>query len=433
MIEFGFTRDVEEVAPIYEVSSFEWNGPLEPQQYIDLEVNRFKLYQQYGFEPIAFYLKDTEADLYVALGIVVHLKGWYKEPGSLVGAENVTFLLLANIFTRKQYRNQGLADKLIRQIFKFVELEKLNNYKIKYPNKSDQEIINLVSKKFIWYFYSGVGEYYSRFGCKSQNVDFYKIPFQVLSNELSQNEIQDLISGQFPNKSIRLLKSDSDDDQNLIKHILQNKELQMISQITFNSQPIEENLVNPDIPKCAIKHDYNFLKIMNIFEQDYFKLTNQPEIAQASKIQGAILTNRSQNKSYYCLWATLISGITFIVGMGELQIEQTQIRKTSFTSLSDLEGYNLQDVELLLKTATYMILKRYNSPQDGAIYVTSTDLPCEIPRELLNEYLLNFGFDQKIETVDSNSLKALPTIRKFASDTSDFDLDWTSIGMYSWN
>lgn len=424
--EFGFTRDYNQVEPIYEVSSNEWNSRLTPQQYINLEQNRFKLYSDHGFDPILFYLKD--GDTYIASGLVVSLKGWYKEQSHLIGADEINFLLLAYVFTRKEYRKQGLADNLIRKIFNHVESEKLTQYKSTRPSLSDDEVFKNVSKKNIWYLYSGVGEFYSRFGGKPKRFDFFKIPFDLV-NEDKKKEIESLISEPNPAKSIRLLKMDSKDDQDLIKHILQNKELQTISDITFNSHNIDVNSVDPQIPKFVIKHDYNFLKIMNQCELEFYeKSTNS---TQHLNIMGAIITNTLQNKSYYCLWSTLMYSVTFIIGMGEIQVEPTSIRKTSFTNLSEIQGYNLTDFDLILKTAAYFALKR--DDHQNALYVTRYDLPSEIPEDLIKDYLINVIGEDKIELVTGEDIKVLPYVRMFGKDTNDFELDWNNVGMYSWN
>lgn len=366
----------------------------------------------------------------------------------------------------------------------------------------DRSLANYyLSSKYFWYLYSAVGSYYEKAGFKPYPIDFFKVPLSLVNDE-SQTVVEDLIhgTGSHFGKSIKLLSADSRTDQDLIQFILQSKEIEMVSELnklSFHSElqgqrksstslqsisslqmsPLSHQNLLSSIPgtgltklepktshgdeeetnrrrssvvttrsaKVAIKPDYNFLSMMHRAEQKAFSISTNDEVKKYANVQGAIITNKLQQKSYYILWATLMLRRTYILGMGEVQYEQLPVgpfgaggarRRSSFTGINELGAHNLKDLEILLTVACYITKKRQRN--DGYVYVSTTELPFEIPDEVLHDFLTNYMNtnvmkEDKIERVTSEEIQTLPMLRKFGSKTSEFDLDWNFVGAYSWD
>lgn len=176
-----------------------------------------------------------------------------------------------------------------------------------------------------------------------------------------------------------------------------------------------------------------------------------------ANIKGAILTNDLQQKSYYVLWLQIIDGKFFIVGLGELKADvfgalsdPTRVedrfgrRRSSFTGINELGGFNFQDLELLISTAVFVALKR--SPELDRIFVTSQDLPDTIPSTVLYDFFTNYlprsvpnvlkkdeEGSKESNTVEyiedfSDNYKLLPMVRRFGLDSPEFELDWIASG-----
>lgn len=173
-------------------------------------------------------------------------------------------------------------------------------------------------------------------------------------------------------------------------------------------------------------------------------------------IKGAILTNDLQQKSYYILWSQIMDGRFCIVSLGELKVDPFGVlsdpsrvedqfgrRRSSFTGLNDLGGFNFQDLELLVSTAVLVGKKR--NPQLDRIYVTSQGLPDTIPASVLYDFFINYlprtvpNVVKKEEegAVQSNTVELvenfadqdlLPMAKRFGLDSPEFELDWIASG-----
>lgn len=174
-------------------------------------------------------------------------------------------------------------------------------------------------------------------------------------------------------------------------------------------------------------------------------------------IKGAILTNELQQKSYYVLWSQIMDGKLFIVGLGELKVDPFGVlsdptrvedqfgrRRSSFTGLNDLGGFNFLDLELLVSTAVLVGKKR--SPELERIYVTSQGLPDTVPAEVLYDFFINY-LPRTVPNVvkkeddgakESNTVEyvedfagdqhLLPMAKRFGIESPEFELDWIASG-----
>ena len=174
-----------------------------------------------------------------------------------------------------------------------------------------------------------------------------------------------------------------------------------------------------------------------------------------ARIKGAVLTNELQQKSYYILWSLIMDGKTFIISLGELKVDPFGMpveakedrlgrRRSSFTALNDLGGFNLQDLELLISAAVLVAYKR--DPNLDRIYVTSQDLPDTVPSSVLYDFFINYlprsvpnvlkkddeGAKETntVEYVEdfSGEQHLLPMAKRYGYDSPEFELDWMASG-----
>ncbi|CAK9441643.1 uncharacterized protein LODBEIA_P55110 [Lodderomyces beijingensis] len=373
-----------------------------------------------------------------------------------------------------------------------------------------------LGKEYVWVLYSGVNTYYERFGFKSYPLDFYQIPtsslsegqLSMLSHLTKDSEQQATPDSNSPKvgKRIRFLDWDSNKDKELIEFILQTKELEILSELNklvyhtelqsshrsatsltnmssilamsklgsgtalsslTESKPKDEgqsstldpsrrksSALNQTTPKFAVKPSFDHFKRRAIESQQFARTETAKKY---SKLQGAILTNDLQQRSYYILW-NVLKGSFFITGMGEISYEgilgAPRRRDSSLTGLNELGGYNFQDLDLLISAAVVNAQNR--GPNFNNVFVATTDLPSEIPAQVLYDFFLNYlpfssyaaaehreqkqterekGEEQhKIELIANGAQKVgvLPMVRQFGSDSIEFELDWLDNGMWCW-
>lgn len=164
------------------------------------------------------------------------------------------------VFTHQDYRKRGLAENCISQAIAATEKEIIEEHLRKsdesandnfkkmtldnFTGEVDPQLANYyLGKEYVWFLFSGVQTYYKRFGFKSYPLDFYEIPIKELSEgqeSVLKQLIEDLeqLNQQQPDakskvlgKRIKLLNWDSDEDQEIIKFILQTKELEILSEL----------------------------------------------------------------------------------------------------------------------------------------------------------------------------------------------------------
>ncbi|KAI5963355.1 hypothetical protein KGF57_001300 [Candida theae] len=389
-----------------------------------------------------------------------------------------------------------------------------------FSGEVDQELANYyLGKEYVWFLFSGVQTYYKRFGFKGYPIDFYEIPVQELTegqetvlkqlieDSESQNQHQPDAKSKILGKRIKLLDWDRDEDQEVIQFILQTKELEILSELNKLSYHSElqgdrksstsltnmsnilsmtkigshstlsaigettttgkprgsedgsrrkSSALNQTVPKFAIKPSFADYKSKVVGALGYAKSDQSKKF---TKLQGAIITNDLQRRSYYILWNSL-KGEFFITGMGEIIYESvlpstnSQRRGSSFTGLNDLGGYNFQDLDILISAALYTAKNR--SPKFQNVYVSTHDLPSDIPDAVMHDFFINYlpfssyasdehkekrkeakstgSEEHRVELLADNGKKVgvLPMVRQFGSGKSEFEVDWLENGMWCW-
>ena len=392
-----------------------------------------------------------------------------------MGVHNITGLLVSFVFVHPDYRKKGLAELCVSKAIETTEeaiiKEKLDssddavvdNFKkmsiIDGSEEVDKQLANYyLSKEYIWYLYSGVNTYYERFGFKSYPLDFYEIPKSLLTehtesvlNKLIENLNQGKTGLHHPEhtgKKLKFLYGDNEADQEIIRFILQNKELNIVTEInklvfhlelqsdrksstsltnmssilamsklgsntalssitesTTTQQPNspvggggsssglgrrKSSVHNQTTPKFAIKPTYLDYQWNTLFENNYFEDADET-VKKNINIQGAIVTNELQQRSYYILWGFL-KGQFYIIGMGEIQFQGipsvsnggSRRRASSLSGINELGGFNFQDLEILIYVAIQNAKNRNSKIEK--IYVSVNDLPEEIPDPVMFDF-----------------------------------------------
>lgn len=156
-------------------------------------------------------------------------------------------------------------------------------------------------------------------------------------------------------------------------------------------------------------------------------------------IRGAIVTNEMQHRSFYILWKQLKQKDFHIVGMGELSLDVfpglgSARRKSSFTGINEMGGYNFQDWELLLAVAVH-IARQETVNDTEAVYVALNDLPTEVPVPVMHDFFMNYWelpSDVVSFVPDFSAYGILPMIRRYGSADPHFELDWVANSLAAW-
>ncbi|KAK6197432.1 uncharacterized protein RJT21DRAFT_56785 [Scheffersomyces amazonensis] len=531
---FHATNDPKKLKELYELCGVEWGGGLTSSEFGDVETQQHIDSLTKGRKIQGFYLEDKASGTLVATTIISEIKGFVKptdrtssissipDPSS-IGLKPIKFLLIGFVVTHRDYRRQGLAQLIVENAIKFTEEEiiatKLHdsdtskndsfaNMVTDQEGKVDGTLANYyLGKEYMWILYSGVGKFYERFGFKGFPLEFFKIPLSSLS-EQQEVLIEQLLDETNKNnfrKRVRLLRGTNPDDQEIIKTILQTKELTIVSELNktiFHSElqstsKSSSSLTNMNdilaaahegrtpslgsivedsnstasknqsgrrkssvhhfaIPRIALKPDYDVIQWDVAIEKFTAHCSNNEQAVKYTDIQGLILHNELQKKSYYIIWNTLMQRALFIMGIGELQsgfefnpTSAPRSRSSSFSELNELGGYNFQDYDILLSAACYVSKKR-NIPGNNPVYVSINDLPNNIPTQVLYDYLLNFfpnsltgsvsnnnststskNTENKIQIINDAELGVLPMLRRFGDSSPEFEIDWSHSGMWS--
>ncbi|CAI5759875.1 unnamed protein product [Candida verbasci] len=459
--EFKSTiNDSNIISQVYLLCGSQWSGPLGADNFSKICTSNHLNYLEQGGISETFCIIEKSSNKVIASTIIKHQKSLFKpadkshaissvpDPSSF-GIKHITSLLVSFVFVDEKYRSKGLARQVVSKAIESTESNIIkkhldlgdDNFKKMCIDETtghvDPQLANYyLSKEYVWYLYSGVNTYYERFGFKSYPLDFYKIPTGLLS-EGQEDIIKQLVENpdSHHGKHLKLLLSDNEEDLNIIKFILQTKELEILtelnkllfhsdlqsdrrsstsltnmstilsmsrlgsnhalSSITESNQPnIQGNArkssaQNQTISKFSIKPDFLHYQWNSIMENG---MAGSETAKKFSNIKGAILTNDLQQKSHYILWNCL-KGEFFIIGMGEIQYQGNQSgnyrrRGSSFTGLNELGGYNFQDLDLLISAALYNAKNRgkvFNN-----VYISLNDLPDEIPDNIMQDFFINY-------------------------------------------
>ncbi|KAK6457956.1 uncharacterized protein RJT20DRAFT_27863 [Scheffersomyces xylosifermentans] len=388
---FHASNDPEVLKSMFTLCGSEWSGKLTPEEFGVREAQRHLNFQKEGTIIHGYYLEDPSTKTIVASTMVRRVDGFYKgadrsnaisslpDP-SLIGVKNTKFLLISFVFTHKDYRKKGLAQRVVSGAIEATEnkiieekLEKSTDSKDSFKNmvytdgKVDKQLANYyLSKEYFWFLYSGVDKFYEKFGFKDFPLDFYRIPTSIASN--AQEKLLETLLDQTKNtetfgKKLKLLKSSDKKDQDLIHFIFQGKELEILTELNMSifhselqgNQKSSSSLTSmsnilqmtqsgsnnalssitemSNLPtnegkgqrrKSSVHHATIPKVALKPVYNNYSKVSGEvPKLPENefSDIQGAILTNELQQKSHYIVWNSLMRGRLFIIGMGELKFE----------------------------------------------------------------------------------------------------------------
>lgn len=419
-----------------------------------------------------FYLETPEGEV-AASTIVTHHKGFYKEPARGISAtvpDPATFgvlpatgLLVSYVVVAPQFRGQGLFRTIVQRAIEYTEEELLQKELVKSSDakdsfrlmvtingKVDLTLANhYLSKKYVWYLYSGIGRAYEKFGFKAYPLDGYKIPLAFGDNGAAEL-VQKLLSKAGRNagtgKKLRLLDRSLQQDRDLVAYILQGLELELLTDLNKDDYHSELNsgrrsslslanistalmaaekgstndlaaigekmeLVSLGRRKSSVHH-WGIAKFGLQPSDDTLETNFQIEkslcaagsVKQYTSVCGAILTNELQQKSFYILWSLLVMSQVHVVAIGELKLDLFSNmvdpmgltnppqgrRRSSFTGLNEMSGLNLQDLELLLSTAVHVANRRRYKGMQSYVSVTKNALPSTVPEPVMHDFLVNY-------------------------------------------
>lgn len=156
-------EDLKIMRKIYETIGYAFKTPLSTSDFQSLEMEH---YEDYSAATQFFYLTAESGDIVSTVEIVPR-KGLH---------DKTLNLLLTMVFTHQNYRKQGLIQKLIHWVIKYIETGDFNNdpslgVSDSIKNCKSQEYIDSVIPKEIrdannihWSLYSIIGTFYKQFG-----------------------------------------------------------------------------------------------------------------------------------------------------------------------------------------------------------------------------------------------------------------------------
>ena len=372
-----------------------------------------------------------------------------------------------------------------------------------------------LSKKYFWVYYSTDDWFEYNAGFKRYPLGVFELPLS-LAETLQLKYIREFLNTKkedgneiAPNKTIHFLRASREKDQETIKSILLFKEMEILGDLNRNlfhpelssgrrssssltnmtnvlqmskigsfsemsavpeAMPTTETPTNRRrlsvlkvmVPKIGMKPDYSTFEENTILEKEKAKShMNNPdfeEVKEFTDIQGILLTNQLQNKTYYIVWSTLREGGFYAYSMGEMPYATTESsferangsrspsRRTSASLMNQLGGYNFKDLDILFLTACEVGKKRKLATK---LHVAVNDMPPEYPMSVLHDYFINYlpnTHEDHYSSQDPNEEKkgskilyvedprmasVSPSIRRFGISSSNFDLDWVAIGMWT--
>lgn len=406
---FQTTIEPSKLRQVLALAGTEWSGKLSAEEFADVEAKLLVDFVLKGNPGRAFYLETKEGEILASCVVTQH-KALYKEAGvstigtvpdpGLFGVNNITAIRLSYVFVDKEARGKGLMGKLVPKAIEYTEKEILKKELAKSSDKKDSFklmvldadsvddtlVRHYLGKKYVWYLYSAIDLAYTKFGFKAYPIEGYKIS-QGLAEGKTYLFVEKLLTEKPKDsgKKLRLLDGTKQQDRDLIHHILQGKQLELLTDLNKNvyhselqgdlrsslsltnlslalssSRPNSSKelhsinmkfrdtvLGSPAISQLSTSESSNSIvqerRKSSILLLGCPKFAILPDIigldqkfaggmATAEKIgteenktfakyYGAILTNELQRRSFYVLWM-LLKGTQFtIVAMGELKID----------------------------------------------------------------------------------------------------------------
>lgn len=473
--KFKSTVDPKQLAKVFMPAAKQWSKNMPVEQFAQVQSKILVDFVLGGRPGRAYYLEAPNGDIAASV-IVTHHKGFYKEPTrgmssaipdpTTFGVSPATGLLVSYVVTAQEYRGQGLMRKLLERVISHTEEELLQKELAKSSDgkdsfrlmvtsegKVDRTLANYyMSKKYVWYLYSGIDRTYEKFGFKAYPLDGYKIPISAGNSEVGQL-VKKLLSNSASEagvgKKLRLLDRSKKLDLDLISFILQGRELDLLTDLNTDdfhselsggrrsslsltnigsallttekgstnelsaiSEKLEHVTITPSSRrKSSIQHmavpKFGLQPNMDLLDSNFVNdkiLCEAGSVKEYTNICGAILTNELQQKSFYILWTLVMMSQVHIVGVGELKLDvfgalvdplgltnpPQRRRGSSFTGLNDISGLNLQDLDLLVSTALHVANKRRFKGMSSYVCVTKNDLPATVPAAVLHDFFMNY-------------------------------------------
>lgn len=474
MSEFKFKSTIEpkQLTKVLLLAEAQWGKNFPPGQFAQTLSKLLVDHILAGKPGRAFYLEAADGEIAASV-IVTHRKGFYKEPvrgmstgipdPTTFGVSPATGLLVSYVVVAPQFRGRGLFRKLLDRTIESVEeellqkeLDKSSDAKdsfrlmVTQNGKVDRALADhYMSKKYVWYLYSGIDRAYERFGFKAYPLDGYKIPL-AFGDGGAAELVQKLLTktGQQAGlgKKLHLLDRAVQQDRDLISFILQGRELDLLSDLNKDDYHTElssgrrsslslanigsalasaekgshhelsaigeqmqlvslgarkSSVQHSAVPKFGLQPTADHLKANMEFDQ---YLCEAGSVKQYTNVCGAILTNELQQKSFYILWSLLLLGVVHVVAVGELKTDlfATMLdplgmgnppqgrRRSSFTGLNEMSGLNLQDLEILLSTAVHVVNRRRFKGMQSYLSLTKHAMPLSVPEPVMHDFLVNY-------------------------------------------
>lgn len=261
--------NTNELHDVLAITSKEFFTKIPERKVASTLAETIKKCESQGEKNEVFYLEHKATSKPVCMCIVKHRKGMHKagdrssEISSIPNVDQlsikyVTLLCITYVVTLPQYRNLGLANKLIDQTIEYVEKELItHNIETSDDSKPDSFKAMVMQddksydpylasyylgKKYFWVLYSAIGTFYERFGFKSLPLSFYKVPTTIAdSHEQVLNNLIDTPEGSshMIGKRLRLLHGSKPQDRDIISFAMQCRELDILTELnklTFHSE-----------------------------------------------------------------------------------------------------------------------------------------------------------------------------------------------------
>lgn len=469
------TKDVSTVKKIYELCGLEWGGSMDAAQFGQAVADAYAKTDH----PEGFWFEDKAGEV-ICTATVKRIPGQYKAPDKsnaissvpdpgVFGVRLVTLLHVGYVFTAQPFRGKGVASQLIGQMIEKVENDIIEHHVATSDDKNDsfrnmavtdgevdRQLANYyLGKEYFWVLYSGAGPFYEKFGFKGYPLDFYSIPTSVVDEKQAQL-VRNLITGNTPTggKTLRMLHKSNPQDVELVQFILQNKELEIVTELNkmvshselagnhkssslltsmtnvlhmaklglhaaltsiseagpaaggggSNSGSLGSvsgaanrrmsGVVENSVPKIAVKPDLKNIQHLWTLEDAASAAINDPEVSKFSDMIGAIFTNDLQQKSHYVIWATVM-GVQFaVLAMGELQFDPfggAMGRRRGLSFTGINELGGYNFQDLDILISVACIVAQKRKLHDlHHIIASVNDLPAGYPAPVLHDYFLNY-------------------------------------------
>lgn len=355
-------------------------------------------------------------------------------------------------------------------------------------DKVDPELArHLLSQKYVWFLYLAIGPAYLAFGFKPYPVEGYC----VLAPSETQGEqlVAQLLANPGSGKRLRMLSDEVPADRDLMAELVRSAELELLTGMTTNEHTslggarrlllllanlqsmlgagsgagpgagagaglvpsgsghvvggslghvpsAKAHAAGKPLPKFAVVPNTNIWDNNWTHMKILAQKAGDPQAAQTAQYRGAVLTNDSQRKTYYVLWAMIKQQDMQIVAMGEFTgdtaVPGTRRRGSLFTGINELGGFNFQDLDLLLGSALYVGRRLCKDP---TVCVSLRDLPVVVPGPVMHDFFMNHvpQSGAHVDFIrDFSQRQVLPMVRPFGCPTPEFELDWIANGLFTW-